>query len=560
MKKLNVSERDAVSVLEDLRLGGYVQHVVDPHKPFKVNRTKKLYFCFLNDDKSHVNVVNKKKSKPCGSTITPKHFRELWERSDDKHIIDTKMKRAESAIKQLAELQVTTQTKLEIVHQATISLIQAVISIAVLLFVLLIYTLIVVVPTLHSGSNFWKTSAISGTVLFTIIVVVSFVIKFSRLFSVFLTLDGSVITIDDDESTSVSSSVLTVSPRNLSPTKQKEITSIKRAGKGGHSRRSSIILTEPLLRATSDMTISVPKQSTEDKKSTMTIKQRQGDELPPPSSWPHRPVLLSVNTPVDSSLQVDPAYGDGPLPIGKPFFFESDLFVGYCLVRIKDVSNSDDPESDRDYFDGRRRIFQTVVQGRFKEPLSVDSVLTGHEFVKPLQNLPHQWILKAATNIIGKIAPGANIHVIGDRPKMLAPLAGTSQAVRADEPGDEPDLASEDGIEEDLTLLGGKFANTSKPVSVARRKTYLSNPSRASKYTFDTETVYTFDFYQNILNVNTYSLELGIANISLCQTLNGQPIQCLCKTTDGRYLWSFQIWHEDLLRWTKDEIKDKKKQ
>jgi hypothetical protein len=291
----------------------------------------------------------------------------------------------------------------------------------------------------------------------------------------------------------------------------------------------------------------------------MIINQRQPDDLPPPSSWPHRPVLLCVNTPVDSSLRVEPSYGEGNLPIGKPFFFESDLFVGYCLVRIKGVSNSDDPESDRDYFDGRRRIFQTVVQGRFKEPLSVDSVLTGHEFVKPMQNLPHPWILRTATNLIGKLAPGANIQVLGDQPKMLAPLAGTSQAVRADEPGNEPNLASEDGIEEDCTLLGGRFAS-GKPISPSRRKAHLSDPTRASKYTYDTETVYTFDFYQNLLNVNSYKLELGIANISLCPTLNCQPIQCLCKTTDGRYLWSFQIWHEDLLPKTmEDDISNRKK-
>jgi len=181
-----------------------------------------------------------------------------------------------------------------------------------------------------------------------------------------------------------------------------------------------------------------------------------------------------------------------------------------------------------------------------REALSVDSCLTGHEFTKPLQNLPHPWILNAATSLIGKLAPGAEIRVSGEHPKMLAPLAGTSQVVRADEPGTEPDIASEDGVEEDCTLLGGKFA-TGKSVSISARKAHLANPKHASKYTFDTETVYTFDFYQNLLNVNTYSLDLGIANIGMGPILNGQPIQCLGKTTDGRYLWSFQIWNETLL-------------
>lgn len=197
------------------------------------------------------------------------------------------------------------------------------------------------------------------------------------------------------------------------------------------------------------------------------------------------------------------------------------------------------------YFDGRRRLFQTIVQGRFKESLPVSSVLTGHEFVKPLKNLPHQWILKAATNLIGKLAPGSEIRVHGDHPTMLAPLAGTSQAVRADEPGSEPDIATEEGVEENCTLLGGKFSDGN--VTVSSRKTHLANSQKASQYTFDTDTVYTFDFYQNLLNVNTYSLDLGIASISMSPILNGQPIQCLAKTTDGRYIWNFQIWHESLL-------------
>jgi hypothetical protein len=172
--------------------------------------------------------------------------------------------------------------------------------------------------------------------------------------------------------------------------------------------------------------------------------------------------------------------------------------------------------------------------------------LTGHEFVKPLKNLPHPWILKTATNLIGKLAPGSHICVTGNNPKMLAPLAGTSQVVRADKPGYEPSIVSEDGVEENCRLLGGIFARD-KDVSSSARKSHFANPKRGAKYMFDTETVYTFDFYQNLLNVNTYSLDLGIANINLSPILNGQPIQSLCKTTEGRYLWSFQIWHESLL-------------
>lgn len=98
---------------------------------------------------------------------------------------------------------------------------------------------------------------------------------------------------------------------------------------------------------------------------------------------------------------------------------------------------------------------------------------------------------------------------------------------------------------------------------------------------FDTETIYTFEFYQNLFDANTYSLDLGFSKIGCSKVLDGQPIQWLGKMRDGRYLWvsvllfgnvcmlvdcghvshfleanartmfdslqSFQVWHEKLL-------------
>ena len=549
MEKLSCDEASAVDKLNDMRLAGYVQHVVDPHKPFKVKNSKTLFFCFLDDQRSHANLFPNKTNKhnQHSASITPRRFQQLWKKSDDKHAYDTKLRRMEAALVQMQQTQIATQTKLEIVHQATISLIQATISTAAVLLILLVYTLIMVVPTImHHKSEptvVKETSVVSGTFVFLAAMLVVFVAKFWRLFSVFLTMNDDSFTQEDYDDVSVVSTISTKgSNSSSSPINSDRRKALSDSKRGAMHRRRSTVLLEPLLRAT-PQSISIRTGQTHETDNTLKVLQRPAEDLPSPPEWPNRPVLLCTNTPNDPSLKVE--YGDGPCPIGKPFWFSSDLFEGYLLVRIKNVANSDDPESDVAYFDGRRRLFQTIVQGRFKEPLPVSSVLTGHEFVKPLKNLPHQWILKAATNLIGKLAPGSEIRVHGDHPTMLAPLAGTSQVVRADEPGSEPNIASEEGVEEDCALLGGKFGDGT--VTASSRKTHLANPKRASQYTFDTETVYTFDFYQNLLNVNTYSLDLGIASISMCPILNGQPIQCLAKTTDGRYLWNFQIWHESLL-------------
>ena len=62
------------------------------------------------------------------------------------------------------------------------------------------------------------------------------------------------------------------------------------------------------------------------------------------------------------------------------------------------------------------------------------------------------------------------------------------------------------------------------------------------------ERVWTFCFYQHVLDFARYELALGSGHtFSLPYYLDGQPLQIMAKTTDGRYLWNFEIWHEQLL-------------
>lgn len=278
------------------------------------------------------------------------------------------------------------------------------------------------------------------------------------------------------------------------------------------------------------------------------IRARDYGSLPLKAEWPHFPVLVCANSDAQPDLNI-PMHGRGPVPLGKPFKFSSDLFEGTCLIRLRDVP-TDDAECDAGYFLGRRRKFQAIVQGRFKEALNVRDVLTGHEFVRPLKGLPPPWVLSAGVNLIKRLAPGANIVLHEEQPRALAILAATSQVISADMPGNEPDITSNQ-IEEDVSLFGGIFKRGD--VSSARRKRHLAAPIRAERYSFDTESIYTFDFYQNILDTATYSLDLGFTKLGMSRVLDGQPIQVLAKTASGRGLWNFQIWHEKLVR------EDKKK-
>lgn len=274
---------------------------------------------------------------------------------------------------------------------------------------------------------------------------------------------------------------------------------------------------------------------------------REAYSLPDVDTWAHRPLLICANTPAAPDLKV-PTYGSGACPLGVPFDFSSDLFEGTCLIRLKG-SKSDDPDGDAKYFSGRKRIFQSIIQGRFKEEVKAGDVMTGHEFCKPLKNLPHASILRTATSFIAKVSPGANIAGNTNRPYMEAPLCGSSHVVRGDEPGNEPNITCSN-IQENCSVLGGAFSGGS--VSASCRKRLFSNPDKCRSYWFDTDTIYTFEFYQNLFDASTYSLDLGFAKIGCSRVLNGQPIQWLGKLRDGRYLWSFQIWHEKLVAMNSD--------
>jgi len=99
-------------------------------------------------------------------------------------------------------------------------------------------------------------------------------------------------------------------------------------------------------------------------------------------------------------------------------------------------------------------------------------------------------VLKTATNFIGKVSPGAKIEAHTDQPFVEAILGGSSQIIRGDMPGQEPNITNRN-LEEDCSVLGGAF--TSVPAS--KRKKVLSNPKTNQSYSFDTDTVVSREKY-----------------------------------------------------------------
>ncbi|XP_065177306.1 uncharacterized protein LOC135807336 [Sycon ciliatum] len=237
----------------------------------------------------------------------------------------------------------------------------------------------------------------------------------------------------------------------------------------------------------------------------------------------------------------DAGYSDDNLPMNEagPFKFESDLFSGCCYLRLADTS-----DVPKDYFKGKRRKMQAVVQGQFKKPMNLSEVMTGQALNRPLKGIPHPTIVKAAQKIIRALSPGVQFDMSSDSPYAISPLAGTAQVLDVSREGEEPDVRSE--IQENTRLLGGAFV-ADPGMTSAQRKRFLSNKADAEKFTFQPDLVYTFDFYQDRMNAATWTVDMTFKQFKLINHLNRQPVQLMAMTQDRHFLYNFEIWHESLL-------------
>lgn len=139
----------------------------------------------------------------------------------------------------------------------------------------------------------------------------------------------------------------------------------------------------------------------------------------------HSKVPLPEKWPGDSNIYLAPSprakgikYHLVPMECGaSPHFpldgtvvrFEGPTFKGKIISRVKQASLINTPfqkkEYKQDYFKGRSRMFQWVVQGKFKQRLRYDKVVTGQEFLRPFRNAPSAAIVRQGINILRSRLP-----------------------------------------------------------------------------------------------------------------------------------------------------------
>lgn len=269
--------------------------------------------------------------------------------------------------------------------------------------------------------------------------------------------------------------------------------------------------------------------------------------LPNVEEWPHRPIFLKTG----SSTHISGLSPDEALPLGIPFEFETPLFKGKLLVRLRNVK-SDEAVGHDAYFDGRNRVMQTVVQGRFKKSISMSDVFVGSIFKEPMSLVPPPFFMRLLNVLFQRIAPGAILDFASPQPKVVTLYAGTAQTISIDAPGTEPDMTAVDLPEHFPGTKTSRFHTANpKPLfrSIAERKRKLSKPEKAGLYTFDTDHVYTMQIYDESMDYGSYNIKLPVyGNFNLSDAIGPQPMSLSAITSSGQVLYDFDVWHESVYR------------
>lgn len=271
--------------------------------------------------------------------------------------------------------------------------------------------------------------------------------------------------------------------------------------------------------------------------------------LPPTNTWKYHPIFMQAVG--DTKC---PGYDNAneSLPIGIPFQFESNLFKGQILVRLR-TGKSEDPTSRQAYFDASKYKLQRqiVIQGQFKHMTKMSDVWMGDIYERKLKFTPPPRFAKYVSKFFALLAPGIIIDFVSSKPKVLALIGSGSHSMSEDESGQEPDIMDSE--------LPEKTPVSTSLHGAGKRKRILGKPETASKYSFDPQYVYTFHTNDEVLDVANYTLRLPLLKLDFTSVLgDGQPLSVrgVVSSNDATMdsddatlesLFFFRIWHERTL-------------
>ena len=101
---------------------------------------------------------------------------------------------------------------------------------------------------------------------------------------------------------------------------------------------------------------------------------------------------------------------------------------------------------------------------------------------------------------------------------------------------------------------GGEAANKIfNSRSPSKRAHYFSDLRHLDKFNYNPEHVYTFDFYQHVLNIGQMKLDLGFASLDVSSIIGFSPVQIMAVQWDPHsepdlnevnYFYNIEMWNK----------------
>jgi hypothetical protein len=280
-------------------------------------------------------------------------------------------------------------------------------------------------------------------------------------------------------------------------------------------------------------------------------------KIPPPSTWIHSPLLIRCSPLTPHKIDGIECTPTSQLRVNKiPIPFETSLFKGVAMIRIANL-----PDSPPSYFKGRNRKMQVAIQGSFKNRTAYDKVFSGQEFTKKIPSLPSKSVVDTVFALLSsKLPPTFLQDVFADEPYFLSPLVNTCQGFAVERKGEEQDVYGSEGnkwaVTENTELLGPEV-----PKNGDKRRKFFASKKNLEKYYFDPELVYTFDYYQHYMDMNSMKFVVtSFLQFDVSSILGKQPMQLsMAKNMETKgYFWNFEVWHKAIVDMENDAMKETK--
>ncbi|KAI9143834.1 hypothetical protein BKA69DRAFT_1173365 [Paraphysoderma sedebokerense] len=233
-----------------------------------------------------------------------------------------------------------------------------------------------------------------------------------------------------------------------------------------------------------------------------------------------------------------------------PCYINTAEFEGYIMVRMQNYKHTTDEntapvnfKTTSPYFDEKRRKISITFSGRFKRQWKGDEIVFVNDFDSKLK-------LPSCFGLFVKLAKLIDPGFIADHARDEKPWLGSwllglntmrveKYNPRRDSLLDDDDVDFETKKSKPSISFGWKYSSGVAPtesnhigVPDASRKKHFSKPENRSSYTFTTDNLYTFDYFDHRIDFNTLDVDMGMCKINARRHLNDQPLRFVLRSKD----------------------------